>query len=519
MQRALVIVSAFLLLVSCGEKEPDFKGTPALQLSLVEVSHTTATVAVDCIFAEKLYLHCTPDSTVPDVKEVIASACTVLEGKRPSGVAETEQVVLEGLSPGSKYYLYAVAARADGAVSSVEMLAFLTGIEAGDLYAWEQGRDGAPSFADLTLCTGGGTPNSNSWFTVPTYWDRDRFAPHVSFVDDDGNEKWLFEAFLAITGIDPDGRNFGINNNGRESADQESWSDLIDYWLAPGGAFSELDAAIDEAAARIGGPAPTRYAVMVMPDPVMFERFSDKGSSTAYWGSVEGRLLDFSRIDDQILALEWYIERTRERFAALAPKHLELAGFYILSEELVARPEGWNYQYKRWDRILPPVGEFLNARNEGLYWIPYVGADGTDMWQDLGIDVAWLQPNYYWDYSGDKPIAQAFRQMASLGMGMELEFEYSMVEGVMQTPGIMGPDGAGNYVFTLKDVPSLRARFREYMDGYKAAGLYGKRPVALYSGSNALWQLANSKENDDIAMYRELCRFISGSPLRSVFSK
>ena len=104
--------------------------------------------------------------------------------------------------------------------------------------------------------------------------------------------------------------------------------------------------------------------------------------------------------------------------------------------------------------------------------------------------------------------------MASLGMGMELEFEYSMVESVMKTPGIMGPDGAGNYVFTLKDVPSLRARFREYMDAYQAAGLYGKYPIALYSGSNALWQLAQSTENDDIAMYKELCRFISESPLR-----
>ena len=509
--RFLILTGVILsLLASCKEKEDaPYQGTPAIQLSLESATHGTATVRVESLYTEEVRLVCLPDDVTPAAETVIA------DGLR----AENGRAVFTGLAPGTKHFVFGIGLGKGGRQSRIERLEFVTAVEAGDLYPWEQGRDGAPFFADLTLCTGGGVPNSNSWFRIPFGWDRDRFAPHVSWTDENGNERWLFEAFLAITGIDPDGRNFGINNNGRESADQESWSDLIDYWLAPGGAFSELDAAIDEAAARIGGPAPTRYAVMVMPDPVMFERFSDKGSSTAYWGSVEGRLLDFSRIDDQILALEWYIERTRERFAALAPKHLELAGFYILSEELVARPEGWNYQYKRWDRILPPVGEFLNARNEGLYWIPYLGADGTDMWRDLGIGTAWLQPNYYWDYSGDKPIAQAFRQMASLGMGMELEFEYSMVEGVMQTPGIMGPDGAGNYVFTLKDVPSLRARFREYMDGYKAAGLYGKRPVALYSGSNALWQLANSKENDDIAMYRELCRFISGSPLRSVFSK
>ena len=89
----------------------------------------------------------------------------------------------------------------------------------------------------------------------------------------------------------------------------------------------------------------------------------------------------------------------------------------------------------------------------------------------------------------------------------------------MKTPGIMGPDAAGQYVFTLKDVPSLRARFREYMSGYKGAGLYGKYPLALYSGSNALFQLAQSKENDDIAMYRELCRYIIGAPLRNASAR
>ena len=104
--------------------------------------------------------------------------------------------------------------------------------------------------------------------------------------------------------------------------------------------------------------------------------------------------------------------------------------------------------------------------------------------------------------------------MKANGMGMELEFEYSMVEEVMGMAGIMGPDGSGNYVFSLKDVPSLRERFREYMAGYKTAGFYGKRPIALYSGSNALWQLGTSKNKNDMEMYRELCHFIANSPLK-----
>ena len=492
-----------LLALPCCKKKPEpYVGSPAIELKVNSVSHSTATIGVNSLFTDEVFLLCLADGIAPEADEVLS------RGQKVEGNSHT----ITGLTPGTKYIVYGVG-RNSSAVSKVEKAEFLTAIEAGDLYSWEHGRDGAPAFADITLCPGGGVPNSNSWFSVPAYWDKARFAPHVSYADDSG-EHWLFEAFLAITGVDMDGKNFGINNNGRESAGQDSWESLAAYWLDKGGAFDALDQAIDDAARRIGTPARKRYAVMVMPDPIMFERFTDKGSSTTYWGSIDGSLADFSRIDDQIKALEWYIELVRAKFAALAPKHLELAGFYILSEELVATSSGYNYQYKRWDRILPPVADYLDQRNEGLYWIPYLGADGTSLWKSLGIDFAWLQPNYYWDYNNSKPIRNAFKAMASLGMGMELEFEYSMVEEVMKTPGIMGPDGAGNYVFTLKDVPSLRERFREYMSGYTEAGLYGNRPVALYSGSNALWQLASSKEKDDIAMYLELCRFISENPLR-----
>ena len=502
MRKALVILTALLLLASCREKEPVYKGSPAVQITVLQTSHTTATVKVESIFANEVYALCSNVSEAPSPAEIISLGKEVRGGT----------VTFEGLAPGSSYYVHALATR-DGSVSKVESIKFTTEIQAGDLYVWEKGRDGAPFFADITLCPGGGRPNSNSWFTVPQYWDADRFSPHVSYTDDNG-EHWLFEAFLAITGTDLDGNNYGINPNGRESADKESWAELIRYWLDKDGGFDKLDKAIDAVAARKGNPPFKRHVVMVMPDPVMYQFFTDKSSSTTYWGTIDGVLMDFSRIDHQIMALEWYIEQVRSKFNALGAKHLQLSGFYILSEELVARPGGYNYSSKRWDRILPPVSEYLGARNEGLYWIPYLGADGTDMWRQLGIDLAWLQPNYYWDYNGDKPIRKAFSAMQELGMGMELEFEYSMVEEVMKIPGIMGPDGAGKYVFSLKDVPSLRARFREYMDGYKSAGLYGKSPIALYSGSNAMWQLGKSKEKDDIAMYLELCRFISENPLR-----
>ena len=97
---------------------------------------------------------------------------------------------------------------------------------------------------------------------------------------------------------------------------------------------------------------------------------------------------------------------------------------------------------------------------------------------------------------------------------MELEFEYSLVRSQMELLKT-GPDGAGNPVFDESDVAALKDRFREYLSEFKNAGLYGKAPVALYSGSNALTQLSQSPYPEDHALYLELCRFITESPLRS----
>lgn len=503
MKRFFLFALCLLLCVSCVEKEPAYRGAPALQLKVVATTHTTATILIESLNTDSVYLLCTNSETVPLADEVLADGIPT----------DADTVYLSGLIASTKYYAYAVGLQGKDKRSSVVCAEFSTGIIAGDLYSWEAARGEVKVPADITLCTGGGVPNSNAWFSIPQNWDAARFAPHVSFEDGAG-EHWLFDAFLAISGTDASGNNYGINNNGRISADKASWENFASYWLDKGGAFDELDKAVSDVARRIGNPPSKRQVVMMAPDPVMFERFTDKNSSTTYWGTLDGNTLDFSKIDDQIKSYTWYADLCRKKFNDLAPKHLELVGFYILSEELVAKTDGWNYQYKRWDRILPPFGEYLNERNEGLFWIPYRKADGTDMWQDLGINFAWLQPNYYWDYNNDQPISGAFPLIKQWGMGIELEFEYSMVEEVMNTPGIMGPDGGGNYVFTLKDVPSLRARFREYMNGYKSAGLYGKKPVALYSGSNAMYQLGMSKNASDNEIYLELCRFIADNPLK-----
>ena len=103
--------------------------------------------------------------------------------------------------------------------------------------------------------------------------------------------------------------------------------------------------------------------------------------------------------------------------------------------------------------------------------------------------------------------------MQQYNMGIELEFEYSMVASVM-ADGRSGPDGAGNPTFYASDVPALRANLRDYLNAYTSSGLYGVLPIAVYSGTDAMHQLATSTDSGDRQMYHELCQFIINSPLK-----
>ena len=335
-----------------------------------------------------------------------------------------------------------------------------------------------PVFADLDLV--------GYYHREPRAWKADRFAPHVSFTDADGRERWLFEAYLFIEAHDPvRDLTMSVAPYGH-SARKDSWEDQLQLWLGAGGGVAELDKAFAAAAARIGDPPSKRRVVITVPDAIMLEHFADKTSATKYWGTLDdGREVDFAAVEDQLAALYWYIDRARAMFAALDCRYLELGGFYVVSEDLPVafgetEAETLNARYKRWETIVPALSAYCHAAGQGLYWIPYHLAPGYKYWKRLGFDQVWMQPNYYWDLHTTEvhPFDKTLEAIKKYGMGMELEFEYSLVESVMAVEK-QGPDGAGKMVFTEADVPALRERLRDYMRRFQVDGLYGVAPLAL----------------------------------------
>ncbi len=441
--------------------------------------------------------------------------------------AKNNQLIIRDIFKGVDYIIYAVGIQdADEIVfSKIAKTPFKIPAEIKD----PENNSGEDTqeiafFADLDLLPGG------SLAKEPKYWDEARFLPHVTYRETNNSEKWLHEAFLLIDG-QVNGKLLCIEN-GAESANQADWTQFINYWFGANQAVATLDKTIGNAISRIGTPSfGVHKIVMAMPDPIMLQNFSNKNSSRTYWGKVNGRQLDFTNVSDQILAYKWFIDQVRSAWDRLAPENLQLAGFYIISEILVTEG-GYNYPYKRWDQIIPSVSDYLHSMNYGLYWIPYYQADGYNKTEQLGIDYTWLQPNEYWDYPEKKQKKDwnwVFRTMDTYGHGMEIEFEGSHGEGgwsqyeqgvkrtsasILATVRTNG-EAEGRKPGTPNPYASRnRQLLRDYMNKFKEAGYYGKARIATYSGTNAMYELATSQDEDDRQMYLEYCRFIVNSPLR-----
>ena len=518
--RRIIFASLLLLLAACGEKEPVVKpALPAVRIEQEEVQETRASFLVHTIQCGQVRYGAAPSGTSPQLDRVMPAADTG---------TDRVQLILEGLEPGSPYTLGVQGIGPAGEQGRVESFPFSTAEASDDLYAWERARSSCPIPADMTLIPG---PSSHR---SPLAWDEERWKAHVSYTGPDGNEHWLFDSFLLIEG-QQNGTygqpitTFVITDDDRPSGTRSQWQQLLDFWFKggsfpwqesywgngvdsfgrwytgetftlsfPEGQLDALEACVAGVSARIGPPAQKRLVIMALPEPIYFDNYiraiRNGGGSTIYWGSLDGRALDFSKAEDRIAAYIWFMDETRKAFAEKAYQHIELGGFYILPEVLSTT---WRAEYKRYDQVIPAVAAYAHQCRESLFWIPYCMADGYKTWKDFGFDLAYMQPNYYWEPE-KKPMAATFREINRYSMGLELEFEYSLVENVNGTASAQ----------------TYRERFAEYLSWAKSSGLYGQRSIALYSGTDAMHQLATSPLAGDRAMYQQLCQFVIESPLK-----
>jgi hypothetical protein len=345
-------------------------------------------------------------------------------------------------------------------------------------YDWEKSRTAILGSTDMVLIYGGGHHRS------PYYWDKDRFKSYVIYVDANQKSHWMFDSFLFLEIMDKSNggtEKMFAKGYSLESANQQDWANLIDYYFQSTTGLGALDASIEDAKSVLGTPQQKHQVVIAIPEPIVYQNPSLATSSTQYWGKIDNKTLNFLDSNDRLKACKWYIDQVRAKFNAMQYKNIELAGFYWLAEKSTDTSD-----------IMSPIASYLNKLKYSFNWIPFYGAAGYNQWKSYGFNYAYLQPNYFFSTTIiESRLKDACNLALSYNMDMELEFD----DNALASRG-------------------KADRLRSYMSAFKQYGIWEKKRLAYYQGSSSLLTLKNSSVAADKQLYYDFCDFVVTRPIR-----
>ena len=227
------------------------------------------------------------------------------------------------------------------------------------------------------------------------------FLPHVAYIEDGKIKDTLFDGYLFLPYVA-----FLYDKYTKRPLTKESWQLYIDTQFAEGYNMDALDAAAEEVGNALG-----------IKDYKLSVYFSILYPVTAVkeFGIVDGKMLDFSKIEDRKAGLKWLIDEQYKRFNEKNYKHLDLKGYYWFTEEI-------NYSDGQLLDLLHFTTDYVRTLGLITTWIPYFHASGYNDWQNLGFDVVCYQPNYAFNQAvEDVRLFDAAKAAKLLGMCIELE--------------------------------------------------------------------------------------------------
>ena len=256
-------------------------------------------------------------------------------------------------------------------------------------------------------------------------WTVDEFRPYVVHEFTDGTKDWLFDGFLFLEFKNGSGRHYTVGYE-KLNARKGEWAWLLDRIFEEGKSLSALDACITEQIAELGKPGFKHQIVLGLPEAILDQKD---------WGELDGRTLDFSKEEDQL-----------------------------------------------------PISEYIHSLGKLFCWIPYWQSKGAEDWKALGFDVAYQQPNHFFNHSiPDSRLDDACAFAREHGMAMEFEFDEKA---------------------TADRENSSHARMKAYIDHFEKNDVFNSSALAYYCGNRGVLTLHESKNPADHALMDRLARLI-----------
>lgn len=337
------------------------------------------------------------------------------------------------------------------------------------------------------------------------HWGKEQFEPYVMHTYADGKKSWMFDGFLMIefTAWNKNGIPVNFGESNAQGAQKEDWEWLLDRQLgiSTGEGCKALDELIGELIPTLGVPGHKHKVVLTMPSAIT--------SLGAAWGSINGRQLNLTNAADRQRAHEWFIDLLLKKWKECNFKNIELDGVYWVKE-------AFDDQYVS---TVKAANKYVHAKGLKVYWIPYLTAWGRERWREADIDVAYIQPNYYFkeEYPRDrldKAINEVWNDLFS---GIEMEFEgynYSWSVGMLDAQKY-STDNNGLY----SEHPNFYQRLVDYIDDFEQEQIFECFPIAYYSGFQAVYDFCKSGHPKDAEIMHRLAKLINKRHVFTGFDK
>ena len=288
-------------------------------------------------------------------------------------------------------------------------------------------------------------------------WTPGEMRPYVVHTNQSNKKDWFFDGFLFLEFQNGAGYNYNPGYSGNKEARKQEWEWLSNRLFEDGKAISALNSCVAEAKKELGEPSFRHKVVVGLPEPFLNQQD---------WGELNDVKLDFSKREDRITACKWYIDLVCEKFKESNLEHLDLDGFYWVSEQMSTN-----------DFITVEIGDYIRSKGERFYWIPYYMSNGYSQWKDYGFDIAYLQPNYFFNKKiGEERVRNACELAFTHNMGLEMEFD-------------------GCALFESKE--NHRDRLLNYINTFQAQDVFKNASIAYYEGGGGIYQFSQSSNPKD----------------------
>lgn len=297
-------------------------------------------------------------------------------------------------------------------------------------------------------------------------WTKDQFLPYVTHSFADGRKEWLFDGFLFLE----------FRDNGKQlipdlrmpNACKSDWEHYLDRVFENGKSLDALNTCITEQKALLGDPGFKHKVVLTILPPLPHQKD---------WGELNGKALDFDNVDDAKAACSWFLDQLVDRFEKGGYDNLELSGIYWVAEDM-AHNEGFTRH----------VSDMVHKKGLQFAWIPYYKARGYDRWQDLGFDIAYHQPNFF--FNKNIPVSRLDESCSlarQYGMGLELEFDTRAL---------------------YESEDSYYNRLDAYMDAYWRNNVFTDAALAYYEGGIGFMEFAKNPSPENRRIIDRLATII-----------